>query len=921
MFGAYLDVSKWPEERALACVRAAECEIATGDPFDPARVVRAVEWCRRAQKETPERFEPLYAEAKIWAIPGMTGDEASLATAVRAAARALRTPDTRTAMATRPLDRRLRVHEMLRVAHDLMCDWPGALRATEEAVKVRPADPALKLALKRYRALSKVAAVEEAKGMDIVFVCGPAAEPFNPALYEQRGMGGSETAVIEMARELAKRGHRVRVYCDCGFEGTFDGVDYLDVRAEYPPDQCDVIVAWRSYLNARFMHSAVRVVWAHDTRVVDMEKRDGRYEVAIDRVFALSEWHKANLCRVHELDPAGVWVTRNGISTDRFVNPGGAKIERNPHKAVYSSSPDRGLAALLDMWPRIRAKVPGAELHVYYGFEGWDRAVEQRGNPHERYLVRQMKERLTTTPGVTLRGLVSQTELARAMLSAGVMIYPTWYDETSMISAMEATAAGLRFIGTSRGALPETVGNRGLLIEGDWLDDDFQRQFVVAASVAMLNEDDAGTGSPSPATRASTSRGAGWRRSGRGVRAPDGRRGPARLEVDVRVLVTGGAGFIGSHPIDRLVERGDDVICVDNFYTGRKQNIERWLSLEVIRHDVCFPLYVEVDRIMNLACPASPKWYQKDPVQTMKTSVHGAINLLGLAKRTGARILQASTSEVYGDPEVHPQPEEYVGHVNPIGNRSCYDEGKRAAETLFFDYRRQHGVDARVVRIFNTYGPRMAEDDGRVVSNFIVRALRGEPLVIHGRGGVQTRSFCYVDDLVEGLLRAIDAPEMTEPVNLGNPEEISVSELAGQGAGADGVGLTPTSTRWRRWSRRPEAPEARHRAGEGAARLGAEGRARRGPDADDRVLQEGDQVMSKWKNNGAAELIFGQHIVQPGQTMEVDDERDVEVEAIAGFVREGAVREAPVARRRGVDPGFGLGRNPGSDADTGKGDE
>ena len=247
-----------------------------------------------------------------------------------------------------------------------------------------------------------------------------------------------------------------------------------------------------------------------------------------------------------------------------------------------------------------------------------------------------------------------------------------------------------------------------------------------------------------------------------------------------RVLVTGGAGFIGSHLIDRLVEQGDDVICVDNFYTGRKQNLEKWLLLEVIRHDVCFPLYVEVDRIVNLACPASPKWYQRDPVQTMKTSVHGAINLLGLAKRTGARILQASTSEVYGDPEVHPQPETYVGHVNPIGNRSCYDEGKRAAETLFFDYRRQHGVDARVVRIFNTYGPRMAEDDGRVVSNFIVRALRGEPLVIHGRGGVQTRSFCYVDDLVDGLLRAMDADELWGPVNLGNPEEISVSELAGK---------------------------------------------------------------------------------------------------------------------------------------------
>ena len=248
-----------------------------------------------------------------------------------------------------------------------------------------------------------------------------------------------------------------------------------------------------------------------------------------------------------------------------------------------------------------------------------------------------------------------------------------------------------------------------------------------------------------------------------------------------RILVTGGAGFVGSHLCDRLVSTGDDVVCVDNFYTGDKRNISHLLgqrNFELIRHDVTFPLYLEVDQIYNLACPASPVHYQHDPVQTTKTSVHGAINMLGLAKRTGARILQASTSEVYGDPEVHPQEESYWGRVNPVGIRSCYDEGKRCAETLFFDYWRQHGLEIKVARIFNTYGPRMHPDDGRVVSNFIVQALRKEPLTIYGDGS-QTRSFCFVDDLVEGLIRLMDSePEFTGPVNLGNPGEFSMLALA-----------------------------------------------------------------------------------------------------------------------------------------------
>jgi UDP-glucuronate decarboxylase len=248
-----------------------------------------------------------------------------------------------------------------------------------------------------------------------------------------------------------------------------------------------------------------------------------------------------------------------------------------------------------------------------------------------------------------------------------------------------------------------------------------------------------------------------------------------------RILVTGGAGFLGSHLCERLLRDGHDVLCVDNFFTGTKENVKHLIGdpmFELLRHDITFPLYVEVDQIYNLACPASPIHYQFDPVQTTKTSVHGAINMLGLAKRIKARILQASTSEVYGDPEMHPQPEHYWGRVNPIGPRSCYDEGKRCAETLFFDYQRQHDLDIKVVRIFNTYGPRMHPDDGRVVSNFVVQALRGQDITIYG-DGQQTRSFCYVDDLIEGMARMMASPQgFFGPVNLGNPGEYTMLELA-----------------------------------------------------------------------------------------------------------------------------------------------
>ncbi|HEC98131.1 MAG TPA: SDR family oxidoreductase [Nitrospirae bacterium] len=248
-----------------------------------------------------------------------------------------------------------------------------------------------------------------------------------------------------------------------------------------------------------------------------------------------------------------------------------------------------------------------------------------------------------------------------------------------------------------------------------------------------------------------------------------------------RILVTGGAGFLGSHLCEKLLNKGHEVVCVDNFYTGRKENVAHLMSnpyFETLRHDICFPLYIEVDRIYNLACPASPVHYQFDPVQTTKTSVIGAINMLGLAKRLKIKILQASTSEVYGDPEIHPQPETYWGNVNPIGIRSCYDEGKRCAETLFFDYHRQHNLRIKVARIFNTSGPRMHPNDGRVVSNFIMQALRGEDLTVYGDGS-QTRSFCYVDDLIEGLMKLMNTPDdFTGPVNLGNPAEFSILELA-----------------------------------------------------------------------------------------------------------------------------------------------
>ena len=306
----------------------------------------------------------------------------------------------------------------------------------------------------------------------------------------------------------------------------------------------------------------------------------------------------------------------------------------------------------------------------------------------------------------------------------------------------------------------------------------------------------------------------------------------------MRILVTGGAGFLGSHLCERLLAEGHEVACLDNLFTGRKSNMAHLLAnprFEFIRHDVVDPIKIEVDQIYNLACPASPVHYQHNPIKTVKTSVMGAINVLGLAKRVGARVFQASTSEVYGDPEVHPQPEEYWGHVNPIGIRSCYDEGKRCAETLFFDYHRQNGVDIRVVRIFNTYGPRMLPDDGRVVSNFIVQALRGEPITIYGEGQ-QTRSFCYVDDLIEGFRPHDEPGQGHRPGQFGQPRRIHHPRAGGESPRRNQEPLEtdlPAAAR-----RRPQAAPAGHHPGEKAPRLGAQDASARRPEENGRIFSE-----------------------------------------------------------------------------------
>jgi glycosyltransferase involved in cell wall biosynthesis len=484
-FRSYLALSDAQDEKALVCIRAADCELGAQDMFDPETQMRAIDWCKRAQALRPDWFEPYYAEAKVHAIPAMThGDKGACELTLHWGRKALATPLTDTPHATRPQDRTLHIHELLRVVAEQMCDWRGALDATEAAALVKPKDAGLTLARKRYKALLSLASLEEPKTdkLDIVFACGPAAEPFDPEIYETRGVGGSETAVIEMARRLAAKGHKVRVYCLCGREGTWDGVDYYDYRGAHE-GVCDVLVSWRTGRMLRWVNAKVRVIWAHDLAILGYEEdRANGITRRADRIFVLSEFHKGRFCETHGFAPEEVFVTRNGISLERFDQ----KVARNPHKAVYSSSPDRGLAVLLDMWPAVRERVPGAELHVFYGFDNWRAVARDYGQPMQRYLVRNLEERARNTEGVVFRGSVDQKTLAREMLSAGVWCLPTWFEETHCIGAAEAQAAGLRVISTADlGALPETVGDRGVLVEGDWLSPEYQEKFVDEIEYAM----------------------------------------------------------------------------------------------------------------------------------------------------------------------------------------------------------------------------------------------------------------------------------------------------------------------------------------------------------------------------------------------------------------------------------------------------
>lgn len=473
-FRAYADLSDNPEEKAFVCVRAVDCELAAADLFKPETQQRAIDWAKRAQALQLDRFEGYYAEARVHSIPALTlGDKGANELTVHWAKRALATPMSDTPMATRPMDRALAIHELLRVVSEHLCDWQGALDATEAAMLVKRDDAGLRLAKKRYRALLSIALLEDAPkptGLDIVFACGPSNDFFDPEVYEKRGVGGSETAVIEMARRLAARGHKVRVYCLCGREGTWDGVDYLDYRGDHA-GSCDVLVAWRSDRMLTWMRSRVRVIWVHDLAISGMEKKPAARP---DRVFALSEFHKRRLVETHGFDPDLVWVTRNGIDLQRFET----EVERNPHKAIYSSSPDRGLALLLDLWPLVRAWVPDAELHVYYGFETWRSLSKEFGGAMQQYLVRNLEGRARSTEGVVYHGGVDQKTLARAMLAAGVWALPTWFEETNCISAMEAQAAGLYIVSSANGALPETVGDRGALVEGEWLSTEYRAEFV-----------------------------------------------------------------------------------------------------------------------------------------------------------------------------------------------------------------------------------------------------------------------------------------------------------------------------------------------------------------------------------------------------------------------------------------------------------
>lgn len=483
----YVTISGRDDEKAMACVTASRAALALG-PMDPMRQAQALEWTERAIAFR-DCFESRFAEAQVRFVRGAMGDLEEMYQAASVLMFALDACGaTTTPQAVSPIDFHVNAPEMLRVACASYQNWPQAAHATRLLLKARPDDELAKWRLRHYS--YRCGNLDD--GLDIVIACGATIEEWNPATAAAKGIGGSETAVIEVSKRLAAMGHRVRVIADCGDEAVYDGVLWQPHIYMNEIDGCDVAICWRdAYLTEFCRNAKVRVVWAHDVRVANMTPERARW---VDRVLGLSDWHCANLRSAHRLGTGQVTKTRNGIDTVRFVEwmRVGLKsgfvpdIVRNPHRVIYSSSPDRGLAVLLDLWPRIRAQVPDATLDVFYGFGGLDDQVARTGDQNLRYYSESLKRRMRELPGVTHHGRVDQRALAREMLASGVFAYPTHWVETSCISAMEAQAAGLRIVTTKLAALTETVGDRGVLIDGDWLSEDYQTQFVEAVVDAML---------------------------------------------------------------------------------------------------------------------------------------------------------------------------------------------------------------------------------------------------------------------------------------------------------------------------------------------------------------------------------------------------------------------------------------------------
>lgn len=498
-FEQYLATSGWDDEKCLAMLELARAEQqVAGFGGDDAK---AMAWIERAAALRPGWFEPHYEMGKAWEMRArMRGDERGLPEAVASYRRAREAiPTTDHPFEVRPAEREFAVHDSERQALEELGDWRGAREAAERALAARPDEGRLRVAIGKYAAAERLeraeavfgpstpfrsSAVLAEKGLDILFACGTVAEDWNPAVLAEKGLGGSETAVIEMAKRLRAKGCRVRVYCNSGGDGIYDGVEYRDSRGTHENLSCDVLVAWRMAPLLDFAVARVgKLLWCHDTQAHAMTPR---LALEADRVLALSEWHKENLVRAHGLDAERIFTTRNGIDVRRFdPDDLGMRRLRDPHRIIYSSSADRGLQVLLDIWPEILARVPDATLEVCYGLDLWRQIADASGSQQQRYAVHSLERRLKSTPGVTYHGRVDQRRLARMMLEAGVMAYPGWFDETSMIGGMESAAAGLRFVGSARAALKETIGPRGVLLDGDWLDERYQRAFVDEVVRAM----------------------------------------------------------------------------------------------------------------------------------------------------------------------------------------------------------------------------------------------------------------------------------------------------------------------------------------------------------------------------------------------------------------------------------------------------